>query len=239
MIELLLSALLFLSVHGLIAPQGADNTGAQRMDYKGTPYTDSVSVFSIQKIPGRVKCAFYDLGGEGVAYHDSDIKNNGSGSLNKGPGYLNNFRANEAVDVSYTKFHDTIDNSVYSKVQPKIDQLYLGWTEPGEWTKYTVEVMESADFKVGVMYTSNRGGAIRLCVDNTDSTSLLDIPTTFDAADTLAWRQWHHWNCLDSLTVLHLAKGKRVITLEISKQGNFNFDYFEFRKVSNMEDGKW
>ena len=30
---------------------------------------------------------------------------------------------------------------------------------------------------------------------------------------------------------MHLKKGKRVITLEISKLGNFNFDYFEFRKV--------
>ena len=231
MIELLLSALLMAATYGVFSPQGAAKTKAEKMEYKGTPYTDSVSALSIQKIPGRVKCALYDFGGEGVAYHDSDNKNNGSGGLNKGPGYLNNFRANEAVDISYTKFHDTIDNSRYNKVQPKIDQLYLGWTEPGEWTKYTVEVLESADFRVGVMYTSNRGGAIRLCVDNTDSTSLLDIPTTFNAADSIAWRQWHHWNYVDSLTVVHLNKGKRVITLEISEQGNFNFDYFEFRKV--------
>jgi len=231
MIELLLSALLMVATNGLFSPQGATKTKAEKREYMGTPYTDSVSALSIQKIPGRVKCALYDFGGEGVAYHDSDNKNNGSGGLNKGPGYLNNFRANEAVDISYTKFHDTIDNSCYNKVQPKIDQLYLGWTEPGEWTKYTVEVLESADFRVGVMYTSNRGGAIRLCVDTNDSTSLLDIPTTFNAADSIAWRQWHHWNYVDSLTVVHLNKGKRVITLEISEQGNFNFDYFEFQKV--------
>jgi hypothetical protein len=201
------------------------------MDYQGTPYVDSVSALSTQTIPGKLKCAFYDCGGEGVAYHDSDGKNSGSGGLNKGPGYLNNFRINEGVDISYTKYHDSIDNSIYNKVQTKIDQLYLGWTEPGEWTKYSVEVLESADYKVGVMYTSNRGGAIRLIVDNTDSTSLLDIPTTFDAKDPIPWRQWHHWNHVDSLTVVHLNKGQSVIRLEISKLGNFNFDYFEFQRV--------
>ena len=28
-----------------------------------------------QQIPGRVECAYYDLGGEGVAYHDTDPTN--------------------------------------------------------------------------------------------------------------------------------------------------------------------
>jgi hypothetical protein len=37
-----------------------------------------------QKIPGRLLCAYYDLGGEGVAYHDSDPQNHGSGELNPG-----------------------------------------------------------------------------------------------------------------------------------------------------------
>ena len=36
--------------------------------------------------PGRVDCAYYDRGGEGVAYHDVDAKNNGSGVLNPATG---------------------------------------------------------------------------------------------------------------------------------------------------------
>jgi hypothetical protein len=43
--------------------------------YKGTPYDDSRYHGGAQKIPGRVQCAYYDRGGEGVAYHDSDSKN--------------------------------------------------------------------------------------------------------------------------------------------------------------------
>jgi hypothetical protein len=206
-----------------------DATSRSNGVYTGTPYLDSVAAVSIQRIPGKLKCAFYDRGGEGVAYHDSDRRNNGSGGLNKGPGYLNNFRMDEGVDISYTKFHDSIDNSLYNKVQPGVDQLYLGWTEPGEWTRYTVEIAESAEYRIGALYTSNRGGAIRLFVDNTDSTGLIDVPTTFDAKDPLAWRQWHHWNYVDSLAVIRLKRGRRVITLEVVSGGNFNFDYFEFR----------
>ena len=35
--------------------------------YKGTPYHDSRYQGGPQKMPGRVLCAYYDLGGEGVA----------------------------------------------------------------------------------------------------------------------------------------------------------------------------
>ena len=74
--------------------------------YQGTPYQDSRYHGGAQPIPGKVQCAFYDLGGEGVAYHDSDAKNSGSGGLNPADGtYLNEFRINESVDISYTKFH--------------------------------------------------------------------------------------------------------------------------------------
>ena len=54
--------------------------------YKGLPYHDIRYQGGPQKIPGRVLCAYYDLGGEGVAYHDTDPKNHGSGELNPADG---------------------------------------------------------------------------------------------------------------------------------------------------------
>src|SRR5580658_6306075 len=81
-------------------------------DYQGTSFQDSMYHGGPQKIPGRVQCAYYDLGGEGVAYHDTDAKNSGSGGLNPANGtYLNEFRMKEGVDTSYTKFHSEIDNN--------------------------------------------------------------------------------------------------------------------------------
>ena len=76
--------------------------------YTGSPFGDSRHPKAPQKIPGRLECELYDVGGEGVAYHDSDGKNSGSGGLNPLDGtYLNGFRADEAVDVSYTKDRGT------------------------------------------------------------------------------------------------------------------------------------
>ena len=69
--------------------------------YTGTPFHDSRYAGGAQKIPGLVQCAYYDLGGECVAYHDTTAKNEGSGGLNPADGtYLNEFRMGEAVDTS-------------------------------------------------------------------------------------------------------------------------------------------
>ncbi|HET7890833.1 MAG TPA: hypothetical protein VFL34_04885, partial [Candidatus Sulfotelmatobacter sp.] len=124
-------------------------------NYKGAPYQDARYQGGAQKIPGRVLCAYYDRGGEGVAYHDSDTRNNGSGALNPADGtYLNQFRMDEGVDISYTKFHDQIDNNPYDLVQPPENQLYVGWTEPGEWFNITVQVDRAGVYAADFLYTS-------------------------------------------------------------------------------------
>ena len=90
--------------------------GAPTWNYKGTPFTDRVRPAGPRQVPGIVYCAYYDRGGEGVAYHDSDAKNNGSGALNPADGsYLNEFRKDEGVDISYTKTKDDTDTSPYNK----------------------------------------------------------------------------------------------------------------------------
>lgn len=202
-------------------------------DYRGTPFVDSRYKGGAQKIPGRVECAYYDLGGEGVAYHDSDSINSGSGKLNPADGaYLNEFRKDEAVDISYTKFHDQIDDSPYNLVKPPPNQLYVGWTEPGEWFNITVQVARMDIYEADLLYTSNRGGTISLDVNGKDATGPIAIASTFDAADPIAWRQWHHWNILPSILRLHLPVGKNVLTVHILSGGNMNLAYFDFKKAS-------
>ena len=183
-----------------------------------------------QWIPGRIECEWYDHGGEGVAYHDADSINNGSGKLNPANGnFLNEFRMKEAVDISYTKSNN-IDNNPYNKVEPVLDQLYVGWTQPGEWINYTVLVKEPGLYRIGLMYTANGDGAISLDIDGKQAADSLKIPTTHDDRDTVAWRQWHHWNKLDSLTAINIPKGKHLLTIHVTEHGNMNFDYLEFTK---------
>ena len=183
----------------------------------------------IQAIPGKVECEFYNEGGEGIAYHDSDSINNGSGKLNPANGsYLNEFRMKEGVDISYTKPHG-IDDNPYNRVSRDMGQLYVGWTKPGEWINYTVRVKQTATYNIGLMYTANGDGAISFNLDGKTITGPLKIPSTHDDRDTVAWRQWHHWNEADSLTSVKLKKGIHILTLHVVANGNMNFDYLEFR----------
>ncbi len=203
-------------------------------NYRGTPYHDSLYQAGAQKIPGTVFCAYYDLGGEGVAYHDSDAKNNGSGALNPANGtYLNEFRMNGGVDTSYTKFKldPPIDDNPFDKVVPPPGILYVGWTVPGEWFNLTVDVVAAGEYSADLLYTSNRGGSIALDVNGTRATGSLTIQSTYDVADPVAWRQWHHWSLAPGIARLHLAAGKNVLTVHILTEGQMNLATLAFRRV--------
>jgi hypothetical protein len=158
-------ALSFCFLAALISPTTAPSQSFVSQ-YKGSPYHDSRYRGGPQKISRRLMCAYYDLGGEGVAYHDTDAKNHGSGELNPADGsYLNEFRIPEGVDTSYTKFNrkpDPIDDNPFDKLVPPADLPYVGWTEPEEWFNITVDV------------------------NGTDATGPLQITTTNDPADR--WR---------------------------------------------------
>lgn len=205
---------------------------AKEKRYAGHPFQDSVYRGGPQSIPGRVQCAYYDFGGEGVAYHDNDAKNDGSGSLNPADGsYLNTFRMNEGVDTSYTKFHreTAIDDTPYDLVQPLENQLYVGWTEPGEWFNMTVRVEHAGVYSVDLLYTSNRGGAISFDLNGKTLTGPINVLSTYNQADPVAWRQWHHWNLTKNFAEVSLPRGTSVLTLRIVSKGNMNLAYLDFK----------
>ena len=113
----------------------SENNMSIPSDYKGKPYADGNYKAGTQVIPGKIECAYYDLGGEGVAYHDFETLNRGAGELNQIPdhqrphatAYQWNFRKEEAVEISYTKdFADFNHNENY--FTPPVNQLYIGWT---------------------------------------------------------------------------------------------------------------
>ncbi len=192
-------------------------------------FTDTVRYFEMQSIPGKLQCEAYDIGGEGITFHDSDTINSGSGNLNPLNGeYLHEFRKDEPVDISYTKDND-VDNNPFNFVEPELGSLYVGWTVPGEWISYTVNIKKAGNYQIGLMYTANADGAIAVTLNNNPITDTLHITSTYVEADTVAWRQWHHWNYNDSLGTINLPERIQHLTIHTLINGNMNYDYLNFK----------
>ncbi|KAA6339149.1 hypothetical protein EZS27_012901 [termite gut metagenome] len=188
-------------------------------NYAGKPFTDSVFTDAPQVIPGKVLCAYYDLGGEGVAYHDATEKNHGSGELNPANGtYHNEFRIDEGVDISYTK--EGIDDTPNNIIAPdEMGMFYVGWTAPDEWINYTVDVKETGTYNICFFFSAEVDGAISLSVDGKDVTGVLQIPSTSSP---------HKWNRIDNLAKVQLKKGTRILTLHTKEAGKMNYAWFDF-----------
>ena len=195
-------------------------------DYKGEPFVDAAHTAGPQVIPGKLECSLYDLGGEGVAYHDFETENRGNGGLNlqalhqrpHATAYDWEFRKAEGVDISYAK--DFADfNHTNNYYIPEINQFYIGWTEDNEWLNYTVEVKVAATYKIDALYA------------NVNSTITFDVDQKLSSTCRLPLNtgNFHSWNKAEIGTITFTEAGLHLLTFHYNK-GN-NFAYFEFTLV--------
>jgi hypothetical protein len=115
---------------------------ATQTPYLGTP----------RALPGIVQAEDFDEGGEGVAYHDLDVNNNGGG-----------YRQTAV---------DTWCNGV---------DCGIGWIGVGEWLEYTVNVTTSGSYTVEASVGAPApGGSFHIEVDGVNKTGTLQVPNTGD-----------------------------------------------------------
>jgi hypothetical protein len=180
--------------------------------------------FKGHKIPGKLECAYYDLGGEGVAYHDREAVNLLSGILNQtvtherpySHPYLWDFRKDEGVDISFTK--DFADYSHPNAFDPPANQLYIGNTATDEWVNYTVDVEKTGKYKVIAVF----GGAaktFKLTVNNQQELICKTLVGTIGP---------HNWTREEVGTISFSEAGLQLITLTVLDKAATNFAYFEF-----------
>ena len=212
-------------VIGIISVSFAD-WAAMPTDYEGKPFEDSVYKAGPQIIPGRIECAYFDFGGEGIAYH-SDGTNHGSGELNLQPyhhrpqatSYIWSFRANEGVSVSYPKDIADFNHKNPVPFSPETNQLYVGWTKNGQWLNYTVNIKTAGTYKVRVLYSGHSTNfSFSL---NHKLAGEYKIPTPTSGL--------HTWNRAEVGTITFSEAGLQLLTFAYNF-GN-NFAYFDFELV--------
>ncbi len=212
--------------------------------YAGKPFTDEMHQTGPANIPGIVQCALYDLGGEGVAYHDTTPENEGSGVLNRqiapynhqrvhASEYVWHFREHEGVDISFVK--DWADLNHPNRVSPPINQFYIGWASDGEWTNYTVNVAEPGTYAVKCLYSYNEKEVHRDAGGKPLAQISFDVNGKPAAVCNLprATEGWHYWDYGQIATVTFRDAGLQLLTFHY-RRGN-NWAFFVFEKTESPE----
>lgn len=177
-----------------------------------------------QKIHGRLECAFYDRGGEGVAYHDTNPVNTLSAVLNQLAGHQRphatryhwNFRRDEGVDISFVK--DWADLNHPNLVDPPVNQLYIGGTEDGEWCNYTVEVQRAGTYKIIAAYGN--------VADVKPIQFSINGQVAAECSFPVVTGSMHKWNKAEVGTITFPQAGTQLLTLHYNR--GYNLGYLEF-----------
>lgn len=136
-------------------------------------------------VPGTVQVEDFDEGGEGVSWHDLTVGNSG--------------RQGRTTDVDLQDCGDTSGCG-----------FNLGWTQPGEWLEYTVQVASTGTYTFEARVASlGAGGTFHLEEDGRDLTGPLAMP------DTGAWQQYTPVR-KEGVT---LEAGTRVLRLVLDSPG--------------------
>ena len=150
-------------------------------------------------IPGTVQAANYDTGGQGVAY-----------SVSGANGSDNSYRA-DGIDLEATA--DTQDTSAAGGADD------LGWTTPGQWFKYTVNVAAAGNYTVSFRVSSPYGIADALHIANAAGTNLtgaVAIPNTGG---------YETWTTVTAS--LTLSSGQQTLTIDQDSNG-WNLHFLAF-----------
>jgi endonuclease/exonuclease/phosphatase family metal-dependent hydrolase len=129
-------------------------------------------------MPGTIAAADFDNGGSGVAYSDNSAGNSG-----------NAYRQTD-VDLQSSS----------------LGGYNVGWTDDGEWLKYTVKVATAATYNVSLRAASTSANSVQVTIGS--------VSKSFAVPNTGGWQKWQ------TVTVpMTLAAGQQVMTVKFSTGG--------------------
>lgn len=106
-------------------------------------------------LPGKIEMEDYDLGGQGIAYYDKDVENQGEAYRNEG------------VDIV------TVDSI------SELKGYAIGYTQEGEWTEYSIVTKKTAPYFYKAYVASGLDfSSFILMVDGKQVADTVKIPQT-------------------------------------------------------------
>ena len=160
-----------------------------------TPYSGTAL-----KVPGTIQAENFDNGGEGIAYHDTEAANQG-----------NQYRPADGVDIEETS---------------DIGGGYnIGWTLPGEWLEYTVNVANTGNYNLETRVAyGGTGGTFHIEFNGVDKTGPITVP------DTGSYQTW------TTLTkTVSLSAGQQVMKIVMDKKGDWNVANINYIRITSSE----
>ena len=151
--------------------------------------------------PYELMAADFDLGGQGNAFHDSDT---GDSSGQNG-----NYRRSNGDENS-----TAVDIEGFG--------LNVGWTSPGEWLLYTVEVVDAGDYLVEAQVAVSGTGSFHIEVDGVNVTGTIGVPNTG------GWGAYTWVSTPEDNLTIHLTEGRHKIKYFF--EGGHNFRSLKFTK---------
>lgn len=129
-------------------------------------------------LPGTVEAANFDHGGQNVAYYDTTSGNSGS------------VYRNTDVDIQGAS----------------IGGYNIGWTAPGEWLKYAVNVSASGTYNLNVRVAAAAAQTLQVTIGGASAS--VSVPNTG------GWQSWR-----DVTVPVSLASGQQAMTVKFSTGG--------------------
>jgi hypothetical protein len=225
------AAFFALSVNAAVIPSGIP------ADYKGKPFCCDTLLGHYQQIPGVIKAVFFDSGGEGVAFHESNQNTGHQGDccmrklLNGTP-----IAADQPVDM---QIFNTYWDWTVQGTHPDTGSWHLSWIDSdtlnGEWVKMSVHVNSAGTYTIGLHEVPASDPNVTSITFNNAPPVLvsgLHVP----AGAEIKSEVWHTWNIFPNVGEVTLDTGLYVLKYMFLK-GGFNFDKLIFTLKSTFVAG--
>jgi hypothetical protein len=165
-----------------------------------------------QGVPGTIEFENYDAGGEGTSYHTSTPVNPGGQYRHDGVGIK------AAADGG--------------------GGYFVGWTNPGEWLNYTINVASTTAYNVDLRVAcGDNGGTFYIALDGNNVTGAIRIANTGG---------WQNWVTMTLPKAINIPAGEHQLRLVIDSAanagwgvGNFNWMRLRDNPVTSPRTQWW